>query len=72
MAIEEARLFCGDFFGGVSGAHADYGIFVPEASDEFAKTARMEENEARYFVGAADGTAIRAFEHCVDFLTRHL
>jgi hypothetical protein len=39
VAIEEAGLLGRDFFGGVGGAHADYGAFVPEAGDEFAETA---------------------------------
>jgi hypothetical protein len=50
VAIEEAGLFGGDFFGCISGAHADCGTFVPEAGDEFAKAAGLFENEARYFV----------------------
>ena len=58
VAVEEAGLFGGDFFGGVGGAHADYGVFVPEALDEFAKAAGRFENEARHFVGATDGAAV--------------
>jgi hypothetical protein len=72
VAVEEARLFGGDFFGSVRGAHADYGVFVPEAGNEFAKAVRLFENEASHFVGAADGAAVRAFEHRRDLLPKHI
>jgi len=54
VPIEEAGILDGDFFGGVGGAAPEYGIFVPEAFNEFAKTTGVAENEARDFVRAAD------------------
>lgn len=53
VAVEEAGLLGGNLFGGVGGAHADDGIFVPEAGDEFAEAAGLFEDELRDFIGAA-------------------
>lgn len=63
VAIEEPGFFSGDFLCCVRRAHANYGAFVPEAFEEFAKATRLFENKLGHFVRAADGAAIRAFHH---------
>jgi hypothetical protein len=72
VAVEETRLLGGDFFGGVGGSAADDGVFVPEAFDELAEVARLFEDEASYFVGAADGAPVAAVEEACHRRFRHL
>ena len=71
VAIEEARFLGGDFFGGIGGAQAHDGIFVPEALDEFAKPLRFLDDEPHHFIRRSDRAPVRTFEHGGDFLTRH-
>jgi hypothetical protein len=63
VAVEEARLLRGNFFGGVGRAHADGGIVVPEAGDEFAEELWLFQNEFDRFVSAADGAPVGACEY---------
>jgi len=61
VAGEQAGIFAGDFFGGVGGAHADDGIVMPEAGDEFAEELWLLKDEFGDLVGATDGAAVGAF-----------
>jgi hypothetical protein len=71
VEVEEAWLLGGDFFGGVGGAQADYGIFVPEAGNEFAKAAGLFENKPSHFVGTADRALVTACKDGRNFDARH-
>ena len=71
VALKERWSLRGNFFGGIGCTHSQNWIFVPEASDELAKTARLSQNELNHFIRSPDGPPVGAVQHGCDILHGH-